>query len=423
MKKILAFLFPLSLLANSNLTTLIDLSLNNEEYLTAELYTEQANKQSLLSYAAYLPELSLQSAYVSNDKDRFITDPRESAFAKFNLKLILYDGGKREARIRYYKEALELAKLNKELRKNYLALNATTLFFNYQSLQNLIFSSEQKEKFLADTLKRIQDFYEVGLSSKEELQSIKAKYHLVHLELSQNKLKKLEIQKELQKLSKQSFTPEGEASLQDPKQEQSKSLEVSIAKRQVNFAKASFDQVKSSYIPTFFIQDSYTFYKNRYALDMPPILSPVLDPYLNQYMPKKAQSNQFIIGLEWRFFGFFERRQKFEAERIEMQIQKLNFDYKERQNKLELEYKFKELEVLKEQVNALELALEAANLAFESINTKYSTGLSSYNDYLKALDDKFKANADLELAKNQLEIAKAEYYFTAGIDIKERIKK
>ena len=395
----------------SNLNELIDLSLKNEEYLMRELAAFKAQNERKSVARAYLPELSLQGGYLSNGFDNFLTSPKNSLFAKLSLNFLLYDGGKREANLQALKAGEKLANLAKEQSKNYLALSATTLYLNYQSLQSLIKASEQKELSLKNTLIRLEEFYKAGLAAKDALES---------LELHKNRLKLMEVEKGLQELSQQNFTPQGEARLKDLGFESGKSLEILIAKEQAKIAKNKLESARASYLPRIFLRDNFGFYRNNYALEIPPTLA-MMGLNLDEYFKKNAKNNEFFIGFEWKIFDFFSTKAKVESERLEYQIQALNANYVERKNKLEIDFLQKELKVLREQIEALSLANEAASLAFESVDKKYVAGLNSYNDYLQALESKFKAQSDLELAKNEFEITKARYYFVSGIDIKERI--
>ena len=405
----------------SNLSELIDLSLKNEEYLMREFAALKASSERKSVARAYLPELSLKAGYLNNSFDKFITSPQNSLFAKLSLTFLIYDGGGREANLRALEQGEKLANLAKTQSKNYLALSAATLYFNYQSLQSLIKASEQKELFLKSTLTRLEEFYKAGLAAKDALESVRAKFHLTSLELHKNRLKLMEVEKGLQELSQQNFTPQGEARHKDLGFESAQSVEVAIAKEQANVAKARLSAARAAYLPRIYLQDNFGFYRNNYGINLPPQLN-AMGLNLNEYFKKNAKNNEFFIGFEWKIFDFFSTSAKVEKERLDYQIAALNASYAERKNRLEMSFLQKELKVLGEQIQALKLANTAASLAFESVDKKYTAGLSSYNDYLQALESKFKAQSDLELARNEFEIAKARYYYTLGLDIKERIE-
>ncbi|ECL1829627.1 multidrug efflux RND transporter outer membrane subunit CmeD [Campylobacter jejuni] len=410
-------LYPLAMLA-SNLHEFIALSQNNESYLIKQMQSEQANLDKEQAFRNYLPSLSLNSAYVANNKDRFIIDPQESLFAKVSLNFLLFDGGAREANLRALESREKLSLLDKEQNKNYLALNAITLYFNTLSLEKILLANQQKIAFLKSTFERLQKFYDAGLSPKDELENIKAKYHLSLLELSQNELKLANIQKEIKILSDTDFKVQGNAFLENPQQEKSQNYEVMIAKEQINLAKENVNLAKAEYFPKFYIQDNLNFYKNNYNPKVPAPFANLADQFLEKY----SQGNQFILGMEWKIFDFNARAKEVEKERLNVQIANANARFSERKNKEELNYLDKSLKVLQEQILALNLSLNAANLAFESVDKKYQAGLVSYVEYLQALEAKFKAQSDLELAKNEFEITKANYYFNAGIDLNSKVK-
>lgn len=410
-------LYPLAMLA-SNLHEFIVLSQNNESYLIKQMQSEQANLDKEQAFRNYLPSLSLNSAYVANNKDRFIIDPQESLFAKVSLNFLLFDGGAREANLRALENREKLSLLDKEQNKNYLALNAITLYFNTLSLEKILLANQQKVAFLKSTFERLQKFYDAGLNPKDELESIKAKYHLSLLELSQNELKLANIQKEIKILSDTDFKVQGNAFLENPQQEKNQNYEVMIAKEQINLAKERVNLAKAEYFPKFYIQDNFNFYKNNYNPKVPAHFVNLADQFLEKY----SQGNQFILGMEWKIFDFNARAKEVEKERLNVQIANANTRFSERKNKEELNYLDKSLKVLQEQISALNLSLNAANLAFESVDKKYQAGLVSYVEYLQALEAKFKAQSDLELAKNEFEITKANYYFNAGIDLNSKVK-
>ena len=407
----------------SNLDELINLSLNNEAYLSKELALLKAQSERKSAFRAYLPELSLKGGYMGNSLDTFLSDPKDSLFARLSLNFLLYDGGKREANLKALEFAEKLAHLAKDQSKNYLALSAATLYFNHQSMQGLIKTSEQKELFLKNTLNRLESFNKAGLASKDALETVRAKFHLSSLELHKNRLKLIEIEKNLQELSQKNFIPQAGARLKDLGFESANNLDLLIAQEQANLAKARLNAARAEYLPRFFIQNNISWYKNNFDISVPPLFEAVSADFIDKYFKKNSRNNQFILGFEWMIFDFFSTNAKIEAQRLDLQIQRLNLNYVERKTRLDLDFLRKELEILKEQIGALSLANEAASLAFESVDRKYSAGLNSYNDYLQALESKFKAQSDLELAKNEFEIAKARYYFLSGLDIKERIIK
>ncbi|MBK1991352.1 TolC family protein [Campylobacter sp. 2018MI35] len=409
---------PLFLFA-SNLKELIELSLKNEQYQIKIMQNMQSSFEIQSLTSSYMPNLNLDIGYVGLNKDRLIIDPQESFYTKLSLNFLLYDGGKREALINSLKFKKNITELNKEQSKNYLALKASTLYFNYQSLQAIIKASEQKELFLENTLQRLKKFYKVGLSAQNELESINAKYHLAKLELSKNLLKLEEIKKDIKILTAQDFTPEKLNFLENPSKyfKNNNNLEFLIAKEQINQANEKLKIAKSSYFPKIFLQNNFIFYKNNYNPKIPSIYQNLA----NDFFKEHAQSNQFIIGMQWKIFDFNQRSKEVEKERLEVQIANAKANLIKRENEQNLEYLQKNLDILKEQINALTYALKASEIAFKVVNEKYSAGLCSYIEYLEALEEKFKAFSNLELAKNELEITKANYYFLAGIDIKDKV--
>ncbi len=77
-------LYPLAMLA-SNLHEFIALSQNNESYLIKQMQSEQANLDKEQAFRNYLPSLSLNSAYVANNKDPSLSIHKKVYLLKFLL--------------------------------------------------------------------------------------------------------------------------------------------------------------------------------------------------------------------------------------------------------------------------------------------------------------------------------------------------
>lgn len=404
-------------LCASNLAELIELSLQNESYLAKNSQHQQSENDYQAAFASYLPSLSLSGAYVANNKDRRIIDAQEALFAKFSLNFLLFDGGKREATLRGLEFKKNLSALDRMQSKNALALNAITLYFNYLSLEKIIKAQEQKALFLEKTLLRVQKFHRAGLSAKDELESIRARYHLANLEFLQKKLGLEGVKKELTILSQRNFIPEEGARMKELGDERASNVEILKAKERVGLAQEALSIAKAEFFPRFFVQNHFAFYKNHHPLK----LASNLQNFSEGLAEKYAQNNQFVLGFEWKIFDFDARGRELENRRLDVQISRANLKLAQRQNEEELAFLRKNLQVLVEQISTLKIALDAANLAFESVDKKYTAGLCSYVEYLGALEAKFRAAGELELAENELEITKANYYFLAGFDLEERI--
>lgn len=400
-----------------NLKELIELSLKNESYLIKAWQNKQDENQKNAAFASYLPSLSLSMAYAANNKDCLITEPKESLFARVSLKFLLFDGGKREAHLKSLKLKQNLSTLDKKQHKNYLALSAIVLYFNYLSLEEIIKTHRQKRLFLEKTLQRLEKFYVAGLSARDELESVRAKYHLADLELLQKELQLEELKKELFILNQNDLIPQRGNLIKELENDHTQSIEILKATEEIKRAKEGVNIARAEFFPHFFLQDHYGFYKNHHHPKLPPNYQIFAESFLNKY----AQNHQILLGFEWKIFDFNARTKELENKRLEVQISRAHLSFLERKNKKELEYLRKNLQVLKERITSLSYALNAAQIAFKSVDEKYRAGLCSYVEYLGALEAQFQAMGDVEFAKNEREIAKANYYFLAGFDLGDRI--
>ncbi|MBT0759006.1 TolC family protein [Campylobacter lari] len=415
--KILYLLFlPLFLLAN-NLKEFIDLSLNNENYLQKQLQFSKSILEQESVQNAYLPSLHLGVSYLGSNKDRFIIEPQESLMSTLSLKFLLFDGGNREVKIASMQSLKQLAYLEKENMANYMALSASVLYFNYLSLESIIASDKQKEITLQNQLKRLENFYQAGLASQSELESIRAKFELSSYELAQNELKLYELKNEIYNLSKTHFTPSFQNILQEPSAEKNKSYEIALMQEKLNLENLKIDSARAELFPKIFLQNSFSFYDMNYNPKLPHELKSTSESFLKEH----GQSNRFILAFEWKIFDFSANQKALEAQKYTSKITQLELEKTKRKVDIELDNLLQEIEISKVKIKALNASFNAANLAFEAIEKKYTAGLCSYVEYLNALELKYKSQSQLELAKNEHEITKARYYFAAGIDIKTKV--
>ncbi|WP_139451527.1 TolC family protein [Campylobacter armoricus] len=415
--KILYLLFlPLFLLAN-DLKEFIDLSLNNESYLQKQLQFSKSILEQESIQNAYLPSLHLGVSYLGSNKDRFIIEPQESLMSTLSLKFLLFDGGNREAKIASMQSLRQLAHLEKENMANYIALNASVLYFNYLSLESIIKSYKQKETTLQNQLKRLENFYQAGLASQSELESIRAKYELSSYELAQNELKLYELKNEIYNLSKTHFIPSFQNILQEPSVEKNKSYEIALMQEKLNLENLKIDSARAELFPKIFLQNSFSFYDMNYNPKLPYELKTTSEDFLKEH----GQSNRFFIAFEWKIFDFGANQKALEAQKYTSKITQLELEKTKRKVDIELDNLLQEIKISKIKIKALKASFNAANLAFEAIEKKYNAGLCSYVEYLNALELKYKSQSQLELAKNEYEITKVRYYFTAGVDIKTKV--
>ncbi|MBX1886397.1 TolC family protein [Campylobacter peloridis] len=416
--KIIVFLLALvSFLLANNLKEFIQLSLNNENYIQKQLNFSKSILEQDSIENSYLPNLNLEISYLGSNKDRFIIEPQESLMTTLSLKFLLFDGGNKEAKIASMQSLRQLAYLEKENMANFIALNASILYFNYLSLKSITQSYKQKEIYLQNQLKRLEKFYQAGLASQSELESIKAKYELSVYEFAQKELKLYELKNAMFNLSKTSFIPSVENTLEEPNTKENKSYEIAFMQEKLNLENFKIDSAKSKLFPKIFLQNNFSFYDMNYNPKLPQEFKNFGENFLKEH----GQNNRFILTFEWRIFDFGANKKALEAQKYASKITQLELEKTKRQINIELDNLLQEIRISKVKINALNASLNAANLAFNTIEKKYNAGLCSYVEYLNALEIKFQSQSQLELAKNDYEIAKARYYFKAGIDINSKV--
>ena len=381
MKKILLALLPLALFG-SNLSEIANKATQNEISKIKELELKRANLNSEATTSAYLPSLSLEGSYGKNASTFPSIVAKESAGVLARIDFLLYDGGAREARIKASGLLQNKAAIASDEAKNYLAFKAVNLYFNTCALENIIAAKNAQANFLKGVLDKLEKANKAGLAPKDELENVRAKYHLANSVELEYKNKMEQILNEINLLTGEQIAPLSGAKMAET--------------------------------------GSNGFYKNNYDIDLGKYSA--YRPYLDKYLKEDTHGNKFGVSFRWKIFDFFATSKMSQASKIALDEARLNLEYKKRENETKLKNLQNEIATLSSKTASLNEYVKASDLALRASYEKYNSGLLGYSDLLEALSQKFDAISLFEGAKDELEIKKAEYFFESGESILERIR-
>ena len=420
MKKILLALLPLALFG-SNLSEIANKATQNEISKIKELELKRANLNSEATTSAYLPSLSLEGSYGKNASTFPSIVAKESAGVLARIDFLLYDGGAREARLKMNQLLKNKAAIASDEAKNYLAFKAVNLYFNACALENIIAAKNAQANFLKGVLDKLEKANKAGLAPKDELENVRAKYHLANSVELEYKNKMDQILNEINLLTGEQISPLSGAKMAETGSNlASKNAELDRLNQDISLSEAKLSETRAGFLPQISLYDTYGFYKNNYDIDLGKYSA--YRPYLDKYLKEDTHGNKFGVSFRWKIFDFFATSKMSQAGKIALDEARLNLEYKKRENETKLKNLQNEIATLSSKIASLNEYVKASDLALRASYEKYNSGLLGYSDLLEALSQKFDAISLFEGAKDELEIKKAEYFFESGESILERIR-
>ena len=411
MKKILLALLPLALFG-SNLSEIANKATQNEISKIKELELKRANLSDEATSSAYLPSLSLEGSYGKNASTFPSIVAKESAGVLARIDFLLYDGGAREARLKMSQLLKNKAAITSDEAKNY---------FNACALENIIAAKNAQANFLKGVLDKLEKANIAGLAPKDELENVRAKYHLANSTQLEYKNKMEQILNEIILLTGEQIAPLSGAKMAEISSNlASKNAELDKLSQDISLSEAKLSETRAGFLPQIMLYDTYGFYKNNYDIDLGKYSA--YRPYLDKYLKEDTHGNKFGISFRWKIFDFFATSKMSQASKIALDEARLNLEYKKRENETKLKNLQNEIASLSSKIASLNEYVKASDLALKASFEKYNSGLLGYSDLLEALSQKFDAISLFEGAKDELEIKKAEYFFESGESILERIR-
>jgi putative outer membrane component of efflux system len=420
MKNFLFIFLPVFLLG-SNLSVIANKATQNEISKIKELELKRANLSDETTLSSYMPSLSLEGSYGKNASTFPSVVAKESAGVLARIDFLLYDGGAREARLKMSELLKNKAMIASDEAKNYLAFKAVNLYFNALALENIIAAKNAQANFLKGVLDKLEKANKAGLAAKDELENVRAKYHLANSTQLEYKNKMEQILNEINLLTGEKILPVAGAKMADISSNlASKNAELDRLSQDIFLSEAKLSEAKAGFLPQILLYDTYGFYKNNYDIDLGRFSS--YRSYVDKYLKEDTHGNKFGIAFKWKIFDFFGTSKMSQAQKIALDEARLNLEYKKRENETRLKNLQSEIVVLTSKIASLNEYVRASDLALKASYEKYNSGLLGYSDLLEALSQKFDAISLFESAKDELEIKKAEFFFENGESILERIR-
>ncbi|WP_220703537.1 TolC family protein [Helicobacter cinaedi] len=403
------------------LAELLEGAKKNYNLEAKELAILQAQAVNRAAYGEFLPTLDGAYQYQDTDNPSMRLKAHTSS-AKANWEV--FSGFKTYNKVRekgsLYRASIE----DKEHTKDQLFLNIIEQYYGYFTNRAQLLSLEQKRTQLESNIKRVERLYNTGLTTIDDVESLRAEVLATEHELANIKM---EIEKNKFMLSLLSNTEVEALERKTIKTPLFKLDENRHDLNMLNFQaqSAKYQARQINYLPIVSVSDTYVINsditKNGSLAfkDLPPGMTNDMLPMIQRSFP--LNQNQIMISATIRLDALTIYHQN-EAARLGYMKSLKELAYKKEEQKKDERMYRKSLEIAVAKIKASEAALRSANIAFDNVAKKYDAQILNFTDYLQSLTKKVEAEATYNQALNNYEMQKAYYIYYSGQDLAQHIE-
>lgn len=402
---------------------------DNNYSLQAQMLQAESNKKiASVAKAAFLPRFDVDYGYQHNYKTidnmmqfgNFGNYQTQAANARFSLDL--FSGFSTINMIREKNATYRSSVADVEYTKQSIYLQVIQQYYSYfNNLSQLLSLKRQLDQVRAD-LVRIQKLYDSGLSTIDDLESLRSQVSSSEYQIADMRLSVEQNILMLKYLTNIDFDGLKREDLTTPALKDNLDRQDIISlKEQINALK--YQNKQQHYYPIVTLSDTYTWQiqKPEYVTNPSKFGS---DPSMASFYQRMFPTYANTIGLSVTLRVFDDIGVSFQKQalRLSQLAQEKQLAYKQAEKtKDEMLYR-KTLEVARSKILSAEASLKSANISFDNVRKKYNNQLVNFTDYLRALSTKYNAEATYNQALNNYELQKANYIFYSGQQIQEYIK-
>jgi len=409
MKKRVLFLLVPAFLYADNLKSLLEFATTNNNIVVSKTLTQKSKNLELDSAkSGYYPTLDIGGAY-QNLNQRTPGAAGEVYTGYATVGLDIYDGGYRSNLVKQNKALLRASSFDLSSYKKSLQLSIVEDFYTIKSIEASLEALKEKQIQLLAELERVKKFYEVGTTTKDDVDKLQAAYSNNIYEIDTTKYQILSLKKLFSiKIGKKVDTFE-ESEITIPNNI-TKEIDDSIKalKQNADSLMYSANSLNSTYMPKLKVENTYSFYDyGRTDIDHTEGLD---------------DQNKLMVTLNLRLFDNGTTQKQKEALLVQKQALEKEIAQQEQIQDINVHLALSKIETIKAQITSAKSSLDSANSAYETITEKYRVGTIDNIAYLDALTVKTDAKAQYKTALNNLQIAYCSYYYYTNKNIQEFIK-
>lgn len=389
---------------------------NNKQGKLADFSIQKAQLQLKNMNSNFLPKLSAAGGYLYADKD-FGAELMPSVAAELNLNNTytggvqieqpLFLGGKLFAARKMAQTGLSIAGLNKEKTESDIRFETEKAYWNVVKAKELQKVSQQFLQTVDELYRTVENYYNTGMASQNELLKVKVKINEAKLSLKRSEnsvrlakmslchLMGMPMNKDIDVINNLSDIKVVDTNIHSVENR----LEYKILSENIQLKNQEIKAVRSDFLPRVGLVAGYN-YMNGVKLNGTKLISD--DVFA------------VIVSVKVPLFHWGEGMRKVKSAQIEKQMAIVQRD--EFTEKMQLEVS-QALNMLDESELEIKLTESAFNEATESLRESrknYETGMETLVNYMDTQSIWQKSWAEFVSAKINYQIAKANYFKTTG---------
>lgn len=389
---------------------------NNKQGKLADFSIQKAQLQLKNMNSNFLPKLSAAGGYLYADKD-FGAELMPSVAAELNLNNTytggiqieqpLFLGGKLFAARKMAQTGLSIAGLNKEKTESDIRFETEKAYWNVVKAKELQKVSQQFLQTVDELYRTVENYYNTGMASQNELLKVKVKINEAKLSLKRSEnsvrlakmslchLMGMPMNKDIDVINNLSDIKVVDTNIHSVENR----LEYKILSENIQLKNQEIKAVRSDFLPRVGLVAGYN-YMNGVKLNGTKLISD--DVFA------------VMVSVKVPLFHWGEGMRKVKSAQIEKQMAIVQRD--EFTEKMQLEVS-QALNMLDESELEIKLTESAFNEATESLRESrknYETGMETLVNYMDTQSIWQKSWAEFVSAKINYQIAKANYFKTTG---------
>jgi len=409
MKRLALICVVPTLIYAGTLKDLLDYASANNHMVASKMLTEQSKSKELdSSKNSYYPTINVGGAYQNlNQKTTNTAGDIYSGYVSIGVDL--YDGGYKSNTIEKNKALLESSKFQTSAYKKSLELSIVKDFYNIKNVESTIKALKEKGTQLEAELQRINQFYEVGSATKDEVDKLQAALSNNTYAIETSKYQHSSLQQMLSIRVGKDIKDLDDSTLKIPlfeKAELSDDIKAMVAS--ADSYTYSAKSIEASYKPQLALQDTYSIYDyGRTDSDHP------------SNMPNQ---NKLLLSFSMKLYDHGVIKDQRDSILLQKRALQQEIEQSKKNQEVNVKLAILKINTVRTQIQSAKKSLESAKSTYETILQKYKVGVVDNIAYLDALSTKTNAQAQYEGSLNDLQVAYATYYYYTNKNIKEYIK-
>ncbi len=407
-KRLFLLVLPAYIYAD-NLKSLLEFATTNNNIVMSKNFIQKAKGLEVESLKnSYYPTIDIGGYYQRlDDRSTGVAGDIYGGYGKISFDL--YDGEKKTNLIKQNEALVQSSSYDTNGYKKELQLLIVEDFYTIKNLEASLETLQEKGIQLQAELQRIKRFYEVGTTTKDDVDKLEAAYSGNLYQIEAVKYKISSVKKLINhKIGKKIEQFEDSMIIVPNSIDKEISDNIESLKQTALSLQYTANSIDSSYKPQIKLEDTYSLYKyGRTDVTHPEGLE-------NQ--------NKILLSVNLKLFDNDVTTKQKESILVQKKGLEKQIEQIEELQDINMQLAILNIETINAQITSAKSSLNSALSAYETVLQKYKVGLVDNVAYLDALSVQTEAKTQYKTALNNLQVAYAKYYYYANKDIKEYIK-